>query len=120
MHELALAEAIVAIVEQHAAGRRVTRVDVRLGQLRQAVPGALTFAFELVADGTVAEGAELVVEQVTARGDCGRCGQHSELPGFPLRCAACGSLEIEIVSGEELSVESFDVVDAQPVAEEAI
>lgn len=28
MHELALTEAILAIVEEHAEGRRVSRVDV--------------------------------------------------------------------------------------------
>lgn len=119
MHELSLAEAIVDIAEQHAAGRRVTRVDVRVGTLRQVVPSALTFAFELVAQDTVAEGAELVLEQVAARGDCRRCGRRSELPSFPLRCAACGGLDIEIVDGEELCVESLDVTDAQPVLEEA-
>jgi hydrogenase nickel incorporation protein HypA/HybF len=118
MHELSLAEAIVAIAEEHAAGRRVTRVDVRVGQLRQVVPRALTFAFELVARGTTVDGAELVLEQVPGRGACRSCGEHSELPGFPLRCGACGGLDVEIVGGEELYVDSLDVVDAQPVPEE--
>ncbi len=119
MHELSLAEAIVGIVEEHAAGRRVTRVDVRVGRLRQVVPSALAFAFELVACETVAEGAELVVEPVAARGDCRACGARSELPSFPLGCASCGCPDLEIVSGEELCVESFEVTDARPVLEEA-
>ena len=111
MHELALAAAIVGIAEEHAGGRRVTRVDVRVGALRQVVPDALTFAFELVAAETAAEGAELVIEPVPARGDCRACGARSELPRFPLRCGSCGALDLEIVSGEELCVESLDVSD---------
>ena len=119
MHELSPAEAILAVVEEHAGGRRVARVDVRVGQLRQVVPGALTFAFALVAEETVADGAELVLEQVPASGDCRTCGRHTELPRFPLRCAACGGLDVEIVSGEQPCVESLDVTGAQPVLEEA-
>ncbi len=120
MHELSIAEAILAIVCEHADGRRVTRVDVRVGHLRQVVPDALAFSFEMVAQGTVAEGAELVAESVGAEGDCRMCGARSRLPEFPLRCRACGGLDIEVVSGEELCVESFDVTDEQPVPEEAV
>ena len=51
MHELAIAEAIVAVAERHAAGRQVLAVDVTVGHLRQVVPSALDFAFELTAKG---------------------------------------------------------------------
>jgi hydrogenase nickel incorporation protein HypA/HybF len=120
MHELSLAESILAVVQEHAGGRRVARVDVRVGHLRQVVPSALTFAFELVASDTPADGAELVVEHVEACGACRACGVRSRLPGFPLRCSACGALDVDVVAGEELCVESFDVIDAQPVVEEAV
>jgi len=52
MHELAIAEAIVAIADRHARGRPVSRVEVAVGHLRQVVPSALEFAFGLVATGT--------------------------------------------------------------------
>lgn len=120
MHELSIAEAILAIVCEHADGRPVTRVDVRVGHLRQVVPDALAFSFEMVAQGTVAEGAQLMLESVRAEGDCRTCGARSRLPEFPLTCRACGGLDIEVVSGEELCVESFDVTDEQPVPEEAV
>lgn len=118
MHELSIAEAILAIVREHAGGRRVTRVDVQVGHLRQVVPDALSFAFELVADGTEVEGAELVLGGIPAEGRCRACGACSGLPSFPLRCGACGSLDVEVVRGEELCVESLEVTDEQPVLEE--
>jgi hydrogenase nickel incorporation protein HypA/HybF len=59
MHELSIAEAVVAIAERHATGGRVAVVELAIGRLRQVVPSALSFAFELVAVGTPAEGRSL-------------------------------------------------------------
>jgi hydrogenase nickel incorporation protein HypA/HybF len=112
MHELSIAGALVEIVDRHAAGRRVTRVEVRVGHLRQVVPSALELAFELVARDTPAEGAELVLEHVGAAGVCRRCGTESELDAFPLVCAACGGWDLDIVRGEELAVDSLELEEA--------
>jgi hydrogenase nickel incorporation protein HypA/HybF len=109
MHELSIAEGIVAIAERHARGRTVTKVEVRVGHLRQVVPAALEFAFELVAKGTVLDGAELELENVPARGRCRDCGAETTMSGFPLACSACGGLDMEILAGEELEVESLEV-----------
>ena len=68
MHELAIAQSVVAIADRHASGRRVASVQLKVGHLRQVVPSALTFAFQLVAEGTVLEGAELEIEVVPAAG----------------------------------------------------
>ena len=109
MHELAIAQAIFGIADRHANGRPVTAVEVKVGHLRQVVPSALTFAFELVSDGTALQGAELRIEQVPAAGSCRECGAETLLPDFPLSCAHCGSLDIDVTRGEELLVESLDI-----------
>jgi hydrogenase nickel incorporation protein HypA/HybF len=110
MHELSLADAVVGICARHAGReRRVTRVELKVGHLRQVVPQALEFAFGLVAEGTVVEGAELVMEIVPAAGRCRTCGTESELPGFPLLCAACGSSDLEVTRGEELLVDALEL-----------
>jgi hydrogenase nickel incorporation protein HypA/HybF len=111
MHELSIAQALVAIVERHAAGRRVSRVEVRVGHLRQVVPGALALAFELVARETVADGAELDLEQIPAVGRCRACAAQTDLDGFPLLCRACGGWDLEIVQGEELEVHALELDD---------
>ena len=112
MHELSIADAIVRIACAHAGERRIASVEVKLGHLRQVVPDSLTFAFGLVADGTVAEGAELIMEFVPAVGICRACGLESELPDFPLACAACGSLDVQLVRGEELTVDALTMEGA--------
>jgi hydrogenase nickel incorporation protein HypA/HybF len=109
MHELAIAEALVAIAERHARGRRVTRVEVEVGHLRQVVPAALEFAFELVARATAVEGAQLVLRAVPVSGLCRDCGERTAMPALPLACAACGSVDVEIVTGEELRVDALEL-----------
>ncbi|MBA3389842.1 MAG: hydrogenase maturation nickel metallochaperone HypA [Rubrobacter sp.] len=109
MHEMAIAESVVRIAGQHANGRRVTKIYVKVGHLRQVVPSALTFGFELVAQGTSVEGAELSLEQIPAIGSCKSCGTKSKLPGFPLQCRECGGFDLEILEGEELYVESLEM-----------
>jgi hydrogenase nickel incorporation protein HypA/HybF len=109
VHELSIAEAIVRIAGEQAAGRRISKVGVRVGHLRQVVPSALAFGFELVSQGTPVEGAELELEDVPVVGRCRSCGVESSPEGFPLVCRACGSPELEILAGEELSVEYLEL-----------
>jgi hydrogenase nickel incorporation protein HypA/HybF len=108
VHELALAEAVVDIVTRHAADRRVRRVELRVGHLRQVVPDALEFAFSLLSEGTVMAGAELAIEAVPARGICRDCAREATMSGFPLQCSSCGGLDMEIVAGEELLVDALE------------
>jgi hydrogenase nickel incorporation protein HypA/HybF len=109
MHELAIADAVVRIACAHARGRCVTKVELKVGHLRQVVPSALEFAFGLVAEGTVLEGAELVMESVPAAGRCRGCGADTPLPELPLRCVRCGGFDVEVLQGEELLVDSLEI-----------
>jgi len=109
MHELAIAESVVQIAAEHARGRRVTAVQVAAGHLRQIVPDALAFAFELVALGTPVEGARLELREVPARVRCRACGAETTQDGFPLACRACGGFDVEVIAGEELLVEELEI-----------
>jgi len=113
LHELSIAESVVQVASRHAAGRSVTKVTVKVGHLRQVVPSALEFAFELVAEGTVVAGAELELEEVAAAGICRGCEVESELEAFPLQCRRCGGLDMEVTRGEELLVDSLELEEEQ-------
>ena len=112
MHELAIAEALVAIACDHADGRRVTRVDVKVGHLRQVLPSALELSFELAAAETPAAGAALAIEEVPVEAICRSCQAHGHQVAFPFCCPACGGFDLEIVRGEELLVDCLEVTDA--------
>ncbi|MFL5927834.1 MAG: hydrogenase maturation nickel metallochaperone HypA [Gaiellaceae bacterium] len=109
MHELSIADAIVQICCDNAAGGTVAKVEVKIGRLRQVVPDALRFAFELVSEGTPVDGAELEIIAVPARVACRACAAETETGSFPLACARCRSVDVEVVAGEELYVESLEI-----------
>lgn len=109
MHELSIAAAVVEIAVEHACGRRVSGVHVKIGHLRQVVPSALSFSFELVAQGTSVEGARLEIESVPAQGLCRQCAARTVMEAFPLLCSQCGGMDLEILAGEELLVESLNL-----------
>ena len=109
MHELSIAEAVVDVACRRAAGRRVYRLRLEVGHLRQVVPSALRFAFELVAKDTVLEDAELVIVEIPARGRCRACRLESTMASFPLQCERCGGLDLEIVAGEQLLVDELEL-----------
>jgi hydrogenase nickel incorporation protein HypA/HybF len=109
VHELSVSSAIVDTAVRHAAGRRVTAVNVRLGRLRQVVGASLEFYFELVSRETVCEGARLNQEVVAAEVRCADCAHAWELEMPIFRCPRCASTDVTVLSGEELEVSSIEV-----------
>ena len=112
MHELSIADSVVRVAVRQADGRRVTKVQMKVGYLRQVVPSSLAFGFGLLAEGTPVEGAELEIEQVPAEGRCHGCGVESRFGSLPLQCGGCGGFDVEILKGEELLVESLELEEA--------
>ncbi|GAA4604741.1 hydrogenase maturation nickel metallochaperone HypA [Actinoallomurus liliacearum] len=115
MHEFGIAEAVLAAVERRADGRPVRRARVRAGVLLRISPDALDQAFALAADGTVADGAhvELIVDPV--RLTCGRCDRTTTSDGLVAVCPACGGTDLAIEGGDELVLESIELVEAAHV-----
>ena len=111
MHELAICDAIATTASKHADGRPVSRVTVQIGYLRQVVPDALLFSWEVVSGSRDLEGAELVLQQVPAVVLCHDCGEETALDLPILSCGACGGFEVKLVSGDELLVVSIDLVE---------
>jgi hydrogenase nickel incorporation protein HypA/HybF len=116
VHELSLSAAIVNTVVKHAAGRRVSVVNLRVGRLRQVVPDSLEFYFGFTASGTVCEGARLEQELVPAVLSCDDCDARWEIDFPVFRCPGCGRADVEVVSGEEFEVESIEVEEDACIA----
>jgi hydrogenase nickel incorporation protein HypA/HybF len=63
MHELALTREVVAIACEAAMGQRIHTITVEIGRLTCVSPDAMEFCFDVVAQGTLAEGARLVIRR---------------------------------------------------------
>jgi hydrogenase nickel incorporation protein HypA/HybF len=103
-----MCEAIARKVADRAAGRTVTRVVVRIGHLRQVVPEAMTFSWEMLVTGSVLDGADLEIEHVPVTVWCAACETVTALDVPVLVCGSCGSGNTEVRSGDELILVSFD------------
>jgi hydrogenase nickel incorporation protein HypA/HybF len=109
MHELAVTQSIVDLVRQHAGDAKVTSVRLRIGRLSGVTPQAVQFCFELVTAGTTLQDAELVIDEQPGLGHCGGCDADFSLADLVLLCP-CGSADVDMVSGRELTVVSMEVV----------
>ena len=116
MHELSLAEAINNTVTGLCGlseWTRVRRVALKIGHMRQVDPELLSFAFEVVARGTVSEGAELSILELPVVFKCHACGKESTSEETAFVCPACGGTNVELLSGMELTIDSMEVESRQ-------
>ncbi len=112
MHEVAIAENIINIARSEAekgGWRKINRISVKVGKLTALVPECLHFAFENIAKDTPAADAALEIEEVEAKAKCRSCGAEFTVDSFFCICEACGSQDIEISGGEELTITNMDV-----------
>jgi hydrogenase nickel incorporation protein HypA/HybF len=107
MHELSIATAVVEACAERAAGARILRVRIEIGQLSAVLPDSLRFCFEVCAQGTAAEGAELEILETAGRAICETCGGTLALSSPYGRCD-CGGL-LRIVAGNELRVKDMEI-----------
>ncbi|BDE06521.1 putative hydrogenase nickel incorporation protein HypA [Vulcanimicrobium alpinum] len=113
MHELSVALTLLDGLTEIAIPQgiaRVSAVHVRVGALTGIAPDALSFSWELAADGTLAAGSTLHVELMPLVVACERCqADVRPAPGHGLVCPRCGSVSPTIRSGRELELVAMEV-----------
>ena len=118
MHEFSISRNIVAIVGDRADGRRVRRVTLEVGKLSGVMTDAIAFCFDVVAQGTVLEGATLDIIEVEGRARCTACGAEFDMPTLFTACA-CGSRRLHRLQGEELKIKTMELEETGSCAEPA-
>lgn len=108
MHELGITEGVVAAVTERLPDARVTCVRLEIGALSGVVADSVRFCFDLVTEGTNLEGARLEISQPTARCSCRACGAEFE-PDGPIVLCGCGSANVAVLAGDELTITSVEV-----------
>ena len=109
VHELSITQSVVDAVLERTGGRRVTTVRLQVGALSGVVADAMRFCFDLVTSDTPLEGADLEIDEVKGVARCRACGDQFALSDLILLCP-CGSADVSVESGRELSIMSVEVV----------
>jgi hydrogenase nickel incorporation protein HypA/HybF len=119
MHELGVTQSILNVVlkyAQEAEASHVQRIHLVIGDLAGVVGESVQFYFDFISRGTLAEGAELVMQRDPARFRCPACGHEYEpedtsSPSLLWACPTCGELRPEVIGGRMLQLESIEVDD---------
>jgi hydrogenase nickel incorporation protein HypA/HybF len=112
MHEVALIENVIALVEDQRrtdSFSRVHRIRLQVGALGHAEPDCLRFCFDAVARGTIADGATLEIDMVAGQGHCPACRCIVALDERFAPCPLCANPEVRIIVGDELRLAELEV-----------
>lgn len=113
MHELSVAQSLIDLASEtivNEGAGHVRKLNLRIGAMAGVVSEALRFSFELAAEGTCCEGAELEIEHVLVVVYCEYCEQEKSLECYAcFVCPDCGKPTPTILSGRELELVSLEV-----------
>ncbi len=112
MHELALAEGVLQIVEDTVRMQDCTRVNtvwLEIGELSHVQPEAIQFCFEAVAHNTIADGARLEICCTPGLGWCHACGCEVKMPSLVSPCPLCDGYQLQVTGGEDMRVREMEV-----------
>ena len=113
MHELSImTEALRMAVDaaQSAGASRVSKLRLRIGRLSGVVPDAMQFAFDVVCNGTMADGAKLEIETVPGACWCATCQAEFDCENFFNECPRCHNFSGELRRGQEMEIASVETL----------
>lgn len=113
MHELAIAQEIINIVKSSLPDKntKVKSVKLKVGKISGVLTDSLIFCFDSIITQTELEGASLEIEEVPIKIKCTECEKESILQEPIFQCPKCGSFNVLLISGKELSITEIEIED---------
>lgn len=111
MHELSVTQSILQLaLQQISEDAHITDLYLVIGQLSSMIDESVQFYWNIISEGTAAEGSTLHFKRIAAEMQCQKCGLHYKLGGDNFSCPQCGSATIRLISGDEFYLEAIEVV----------
>ena len=104
MHEYALTSRIVRIASASAEkqnAKKVTSVSLVIGETSGIIAESVQMYFDLIAEGSPAEGALLHIRSIKPEMYCADCDKNFIRPRFSFECPDCGALGAPTDIGKE-------------------
>ena len=114
MHELALANGILRMIEAAALREhflRVAQLRLEIGALAGVEPQALRFALTAMMGGTCFAGAEITIDETPGLARCLSCDASVEITSYIDACSRCGSYALQATGGTGLRIVDLLVVN---------
>lgn len=116
MHEMSIMQSVLdAAFEalEKAGETRITEIALTVGELTDIQEIPLNFAFEALKPDTPARNAKLKVTMLALRSHCAECDAEFDHDRFSMLCPTCGSVNLRLVQGRELSIDGLEA-DSEP------
>jgi len=91
--------------------KKVTRLTLVLGELLGFDPGSIRLYFEEMAEGTILEGAQIMINSKKPTLQCKDCQTSFEKEKSNLACPSCSSTAVTVQSGKEFYIDGL-VIEA--------
>ena len=112
MHELPVTQSILEIALRYGdqnGAKCITHLYLVIGDLSSIIDDSVQFYWDIISQGTIAEGATLHFERVPTRMVCFECG-HTYFPEpGTLACPNCNSARVQVVAGDEFRLDALDI-----------
>ncbi len=113
MHELPITESILKIALDAAGARRISAINLIVGDLSSILDDSVQFYFDILSKDTPAENAVLHFLRLPGTLTCLGCGgSFAARAPLPSACPSCGSTRLQVTGGRELRVDSIEVDDS--------
>jgi hydrogenase nickel incorporation protein HypA/HybF len=112
MHELSITQSIMDIVlnqAKEAQAKKVTRINLVIGELSGVVSDCVQFYFDFLKKGNAAEEATLDFKLVPIELRCRDCQTAFHPEDSTWICPNCRSTALDVIGGQESYIESIEV-----------
>ena len=112
MHEVSIMEQTIEIALNNAhnqGANKIHQLKMRIGAVSGVVPEALNFAFDVVTEGTIAQGAKLEIDIVPVVSYCPHCQIEFQPPDLFYECPQCDRLSNKVIAGREIELTSLEI-----------
>lgn len=112
MHELSVTQSLLEIALNRAGqaqARRVTDLHLVVGALSPFVDSSVQFYWDIVSEGTAAQGARLHFERMPLQLICSECQQRFAPDGESFDCPQCGSSAVRVTGGDQFYLHSIEI-----------
>lgn len=111
MHEIALVEKLVSVLERETASAEIGEVKtvyLELGKLRYIAPQVLTTCFRYMPKPEKLRKAKLDITVLPVKIKCLDCGGENIVEEFASCCKSCHSGNVRVVSGDEFNLKGIE------------
>lgn len=115
MHELSVCLSLLGQLESIARennAEAITRVELELGPLCGVEAELLRNAYPIAVAGTLAQDAELVIDEGELVVECTTCGARSPATPNRLLCGSCNDFRTRVISGADMLLRRVELKTA--------